>query len=200
MTHPATRMAPLNRAEKSRVRFWPRRSAFTLIEIMLAVLLMALLASAAALSFSQPLQAARAQDAIESVRATDEGCRQVARRFGRPLSLSFDLDAGTLSRIEGDRATHRLSLPHGCRIQELRTAARRVSAGQMAVRFSPLGIARTYAVRLAGTGTNQWMLVSGISGEVSLIKHEAQLDAIFAATASRGENPSAPDAPGNDAD
>ena len=73
-----------------------RRSAFALIEIMMAVLLMALLASAAALSFSEPLRAARAKDAIEMVRFFDETSRQSARRFGRPVRISFNLSANKI--------------------------------------------------------------------------------------------------------
>src|SRR5438105_1542102 len=75
-----------------------RRRAFTLIETMLVILLMALLASAVTLSFARPLRAARAQDAIEMVRSFDGMCRQVARRFGQPVTLTYDLSEGRIVR------------------------------------------------------------------------------------------------------
>jgi hypothetical protein len=53
---------------------------------------------------------------------------------------------------------------------------------------------------LKGTGFDRWLLVSGLSGEVSPIQNEAQLDAIFTATAARDETARPDPAPGNDAD
>ena len=175
-----------------------RRSAFTLIEIMMAVLLMALLASAAALSFSEPLRAARAKDAIEMVRFFDETSRQTARRFGRPVRISFNLSGNKISRYIGEQMSYETSLPHGCRIRQVRTAARRDAEGEIEIPCSPRGITRTYGVHLTGTGVDTWMLIAGLTGEVSLIKDEAQLDAIFAATATRREAEDAPEAPPGD--
>src|SRR5215471_6908216 len=73
------------RASPPAKRVGARPTAFTLIEIMLAVLIVGLLASAAALSFRQPIRAARAQDAVELIRSFDAGAREVARRFAKPL-------------------------------------------------------------------------------------------------------------------
>ena len=174
------------------------RRAFTLIEIMMAVLLMALLASAAAMSFSEPLRAARAKDAIELVRFFDESSRQAARRFGRPIRLSFDLSANKIARMAGEQKLYEATLPHGCRIRQIRTAARRAADGEIDIPCSPRGVTRTYGVHLTGSGVDAWMLISGFSGEVSLIKDEAQLDAIFAATATRREAQDAPEIPTGD--
>lgn len=175
-----------------------RRSAFTLIEIMMAVLLMALLASAAALSFSEPLRSARAKDAIEMVRFFDEASRQSARRFGRPVRTSFDLASEKISRYIGEQMSYETALPHGCRIRQIRTAARRAAEGEFEIPCSPRGITRTYGVHLTGSGVDTWMLIAGLTGEVSLIKDEAQLDAIFAATATRREADDTAEAPPGD--
>ena len=176
------------------------QAAFTLIELMLAIVVLSLLASAAALSFNRPIQAARAQDSIELVRSFDEGARQVARRFNRPVVLRFDLQSAELSRIEDGQTTYQSKLPPGCRIREVRTAARRTVDGDVQVPCSALGATRTYAVHLTGTGFDRWLLVSGLSGEVTAIHDEAQLDAIFTTTAARNESRPVGDAPGNDAD
>jgi len=175
-----------------------RRSAFTLIEIMMAVLLMAMLASAAALSFSEPLRSARAKDAIEMVRFFDEASRQSARRFGRPVRTSFDLASEKISRYIGEQMSYETALPHGCRIRQIRTAARRAAEGEFEIPCSPRGITRTYGVHLTGSGVDTWMLIAGLTGEVSLIKDEAQLDAIFAATATRREADDTAEAPPGD--
>jgi hypothetical protein len=170
---------------------------------MVAVLVMALVASAAALSFTKPLRIARQQDAVELVRSFDAGCRDAARRFGRNVRLSFNLSDGRVARLEGDRTTHQATLPHGTRIRMLRTAARRVSDGRIDIPCSAAGLTRTYAVRLSGAGFEQWVLVAGITGDVTLVQDEAQLDAIFAATATRADAAAAsssPDPDGDDAD
>src|SRR5689334_14764707 len=129
---------------------------FTLIEIMVAVLLLALLASAAALSFAKPLREARAIDAIETVSSFDESARTAARRSGRSVVLRYDLAGNTLFRDEGAgearAARQRLKLPYGFRVAQVRTAARRASEGQAEIVCSGLGVTRTYAVRVDGTG------------------------------------------------
>src|SRR5260221_9873356 len=167
---------------------------------MFAVLLLALLASAAAMSFSKPLRATRAQDAVELIRSFDDSARQTARRLGHPVQLRFDLPTARLARLEGERLTYQSPLPHGVRIAQVRTAARRALDGQIEIACSPQGLTRTYAVRLVGAGSDQWLLVSGFSGHVAAIKDEAQLDAIFQSTASRAEAITGRDPPGDDAD
>ena len=68
---------------------------------MLAVLLMALLASALSLSFSKPLQAAHAQDTVELIRNFDSSARQAATNSGRSVRLVFDLSSNTLLQKDG---------------------------------------------------------------------------------------------------
>jgi prepilin-type N-terminal cleavage/methylation domain-containing protein len=180
-------------------RYVPRR-AFTLVEIMLAVLLMGLLASAAALSFSKPLQAARAQDAAEQIRFFDESCRLAARRFGREVWIVFDLSGGTLSRKEGGRETYRSQLPHGCRISAIRTSEHRASDGELEIPCSPLGITHTYAVRIDSPASKQWLLVSGLGGTVTRINDDTKLDSIFSTIAPRQERDGSNEPAGDDAD
>ena len=61
--------------------------AFTLIELMLAVVLLALLTGAAALSFVKPVHAARSRQAIELVKRADATAREEAQRSGDPVLL-----------------------------------------------------------------------------------------------------------------
>ena len=176
-------------------------TAFTLIEMMLVVLVMGLLASAAALSFARPMRAARWRDAIEMVRAFDANSREQARRFGRGIGMGFDLAENRVVRREEGRVTYQASLPAGVKVREVRTAARRAVEGEIEIPCSRAGATRTYAVHLTGSGMDQWLLVSGLGGEISTIKDEGQLDSIFAATATRRDSQSAAQGPlGDDAD
>jgi prepilin-type N-terminal cleavage/methylation domain-containing protein len=156
--------------------------AFTLIELMLAVLLLALLASAAALSFSQPIRAARLHDAIEQLRAFDATARQAAVSSGHSVRLAFDLGAGTLARRDEGGRTLRFqsTLPPGFRVDELRIGGHTASSGQALLDISPLGASRTYALHLRGPSTDQWLLIAGMSGQMAIISNELALDTIFA--------------------
>jgi prepilin-type N-terminal cleavage/methylation domain-containing protein len=158
--------------------------AFTLIELMLAVLLLALLTSAAALSFSAPLRAARAQDAIAQLREFDQSARRAAIASGRAVRMVFDLSDASLLRRDGpqlDQRRAQTALPHGFRVDEVRIGEHRESVGEALVDISPLGLSRTYALHVVGSSFDQWLLVAGMSGEVKAISDEAEISIIFEA-------------------
>ncbi len=137
-------------------------SGFTLIELMIAVVLLALLTGMAALSFVRPIRAARAHQTIEMIRRCDAMARQEAERFGRPVLLDFDLSAQTLTR---DSIVSKI--PASDAIRELRTSEASVYDGEYSLRVSPLGLSRTYALHLVGPDSDQWLLIAGLSGETT---------------------------------
>ena len=143
---------------------------FTLVEVMVAILLMALLASAAALSFSGSLRTARSREALELLRSFDSAARDVARRSNRETRIVFDFSNDTLSRREGadlDNLVSLVHLPSGYRIEALRTAGQSFEDGQAVVDCSGLGISRSYAAHLIGPGLDRWVLVAGMTGEMT---------------------------------
>ena len=163
-----------------------RRAGFTLIEIMVAVLLLALLASAVTLSFGAPLRRARAAQAVDQIRSIDSAARQAARRFNRPMTLSIDLDSGELEcrdSTRGGAAMFRAALPASHRIEEVRTPGQRVNGGGETLQISPGGYSRSYAIRLPGA----WIMVSGLSGQLRVIDDENQIDSIFSALPPRND-------------
>ena len=158
------------------------RSAFTLIELIVAVLLLSLLASAAVMSFSQPLRGARLQDTIDQIRSFDATARRAAVASGRECRLEFDLASKTLSRRDGDGLAvlrSRASLAPSFRISDVRIGIHSTSVGEAVVDVSPMGASRTYALHLIGPATDQWVLFAGLSGDMTLVKDEAMLDEIF---------------------
>ena len=161
---------------------------FTLIETMLAVLLMALLASAVALTFSRPLQRARAEDAADLVVAFDAAARQAAVAGGRPVRLRLDLADATLERYEGD-ATLRAhaQLPTGCRLDRVRVGRRTQSAGAADVDVSAHGWGRSYDVHLTGPNLDRWVCFAGLTGLATEVTDDRAL-------------PTPPPTPGYDAD
>jgi prepilin-type N-terminal cleavage/methylation domain-containing protein len=167
--------------------------AFTLMEIMVVIAIMALLTSAAALSFTGPLRAAQAQDAIEQVRAFDASSRLYARRFGKETTLVFDVSTQTLARREGVRhePVYQAHLPRGCSIERVRCGDRIADSGEIAIPCSSLGLTRSYTVHLVGPSTDRWISFAGLSGEMTVTAHDPDDANNFAA-------PPAP--PRNDAD
>jgi prepilin-type N-terminal cleavage/methylation domain-containing protein len=153
-----------------------RRRGFTLIEVMLAVLLMALLTSAAALHFAGGLRLARSHDAVQELRDFDARSRLFARRYGRGVQIVFDLTANHVSRLEGKRDDDprcQINRPSGCRVAEVRVGGRVFAdGGQARVRISPMGLSQSYAVRLSGPELDLWVVVAGLTGETTPVQDE----------------------------
>jgi len=146
---------------------------------MAVIVIIGLLSTGAVMTFSRPLAASRAQEALGQVRALDSSARQFARRFNRPLEIVFDLSNQTVARRERDRVVFQASLPRGCRIEEVRFATRSESIGEVSVECSGAGLSKSYAVHLVGSQLDQWLVFAGLSGQVSQLQDASQLDNIF---------------------
>src|SRR3954453_11891082 len=167
------------------------RGAFTLVETMVAVIIVGLLAGAVTWSFRAPLRRARMAEAIEQVKYLDASSRAFARRFGRNVDVVYDVSEGTLERRENARAeaSFHAAIASPFRIEAVRTRVRTEGYGEAAIAVSPLGISQTYAVKLAGPEAQRWVVVTGLGGEILTLADDAQVEAIFAKIA-----------PGRDAD
>jgi prepilin-type N-terminal cleavage/methylation domain-containing protein len=164
-----------------------RARGFTLIEMMAVIIIIALLSTAAALSFSHTLAAARAREAFGQVQSLDASARQFARRWGRTIQIVLDLSNRTLARRERNVNTFVTSLPSGCRIDEVRMSSRRESVGEVSIECSANGLSRTYAVHVVGPQLDQWLVFAGLSGQVTKVNDVSQLDAIFPQAAARDD-------------
>lgn len=157
----------------------PRR-AFSLVELLAAIVVLALLTAGAAWTFGGPLRRAQLGEAVEQVRSFDATGRQFARNAGRECTLALDLDDGVLTRIEaGGRETFRAVVARPCRIDEVRTARRRYDGGQAVVAVSGLGLSESYAVKMSAGGDVRWVVFAGLSGESRAVSDEAMVDEIL---------------------
>ena len=158
------------------------RRAFTLVEVMVAVLILALVSTAAALSFSHPLDVARLDDACRDVQQFDAATRELARSTGKPVRMTFDL-SGDLVRRQGGRAADaeaRFALPTAIQLTEVRVEGEAFATGAVQVDASPLGWTRSYAVRFTARSGERWLLISGVSGQATRLNDVRELDAIEA--------------------
>jgi prepilin-type N-terminal cleavage/methylation domain-containing protein len=157
-----------------------RNSAFTLVEVMAVVLILALLAGAAAWSFARPLTRARTSEAIDLITSFDASSRLAARRFGRGVDMQFELSDQALIRREGGQVTYRVNLPPGFAIEQIRTAGRVRDAGEVTVECSRMALSPSYALKLIGPGgLERWLVVAGLSGQVTAARDDADVDAIL---------------------
>jgi prepilin-type N-terminal cleavage/methylation domain-containing protein len=157
---------------RGRVELRRRLRAFTLIETMLAVLIMALLASAAALSFAAPLRAARSREALDQIFAADRAARQLSRDAARPVRLSFDPSNGVVARFSGGQMQSRIVLPASFQIGAVLVGRRAFRSSIADIEFSTSGFSPTYAVHLAGPGINCWIVFAGLTGQTSVMSDE----------------------------
>ena len=160
-------------------------SAFTLVETMVAVTLLALLVAGTALTFARPLHRARAVEAVEQVRYLDASTRELARRTGRPAEIVCDLAEQTLSRREGGRTTYQTRLATPVRVEAVRTPGRDIDSGSHAIPVSALALSPSYALKLSGPDGPRWLLVSGLSGESQTLTDDAQVEHILAQASPR---------------
>jgi prepilin-type N-terminal cleavage/methylation domain-containing protein len=156
-----------------------RRRAFTLVELMAAVLILALLSTAAALSFSHPLAAARLADACRELQRFDASARELGRATGKPVRMMLSLSDDVLIRRQGGGSADaaRVPMPAGVHLAELRIGGESFTAGEVEVDASPVGWTRTYAVRLVGHSGERWMLFAGVSGQATRVSDVRELDA-----------------------
>ncbi len=156
---------------------------FTLIEMMLAVLLLALLSSAAALTFSGQLKEAQTRDSLEQLRSFDETTRLFARRYGHAEKIVFDLTANTLSRRDGpDGAAVRaqVSWPTGFWVDEIRVGSAGAVRSGSTIDVSASGISPSYAIRLRGPELDQWVLFAGLTGDMTKVPDEQTMATLLA--------------------
>ncbi|HEY7115769.1 MAG TPA: type II secretion system protein [Tepidisphaeraceae bacterium] len=164
-----------------------RARGFTLIEVMIAVVILGILAGATALAFTGPLHRARTVEAIEQLRYLDASARDLARRTGRSVTLAFDLSENILERRDrpGGPAVFRANIPSPLRIDAVWRGRQRITDGQAQIAVSPLALSETYAVKLAAPQGERWLLVSGLSGQTKVLNDDAQVESILEATTPR---------------
>lgn len=185
------------RSKLVRTSFAPAfiRPAFSLVEVTMVLLLAGLLASMVALSLAGPAQVMRLEDALDRIAQCDRRARLYARRFGRPLQLTFRLDSGEISatsssldesaddaRFTQDQTelTLRTDLPDRFHLVRLLVADQKIEAGQVSLPCSSNGQTPSYALGLTSPrDAQQWVVVAGLTGQVTRVKDEAEAQGVL---------------------
>lgn len=176
------------------------RGGFTFIEVIAVVALLGLLAGGTAYYLADQVQASSSDSAVGQLAYADRLTRLRARRLGRECVLRVDLDEQTVTRFEAvgrdlDNRSAGLNLPVRCRIQEVWTVGlmngieanpsglAKCDNGVVDIAYSRAGRSATYALKLLSHESACWVVVAGLTGEVTVEDNEEQLHNLFSTLA-----------------
>lgn len=163
-----------------------RRTGFSLLELTVVLLIMAIVASAVVLNTRGPMHNARADEIVARIGEFDRLTRSSAQQQDIPLRLVVDIPAGTIRRVIGDddeNFTPPLTLPSHCRIDAVRIGERRLIRGSAVIECSRQGITPSYAIHLIfDDDRSVWLLVAGLTGQFTTLENETELQDIWQAT------------------
>ena len=153
-----------------------RTSAFSLVELVVVLAIVAVLAGGVMLSVRSHLARARLMAACRLLAAWDAETRQAARAADRPLLLRI-ASSGTV-RLPG-RKPRRLG--RGIVADRLWTQRQATRQGTLNVVVATTGQSETYAVRLTSSGrVSRWVVVLGGSGQVLELEDTREVQALLA--------------------
>jgi prepilin-type N-terminal cleavage/methylation domain-containing protein len=153
-----------------------KNRGFSLVELTLVLLLLALVAGAVTLRVQGPLRRSRMQDALDQVRGFDRLARHFAAEQDRPIRLVIDLDTQKFWRAEKGKDAPLGSvfeLPSGVAVTKVRLGSEELAAGRVELPCSRAGLTPSYALCVSGPKNDlRWLLFSGLTGESSELDNE----------------------------
>ena len=154
------------------------RAAFTLIEVMVACAILAIIAGVVALSLRGRIRATQLAQANSQIEAADRAARNIARNNGLGATISFDARDNEV-RVQVARRVHKIvRLPAAVTLGSVRVGRGRSRAADGLV-VSPLGQSPTYAVELTYGEQSRWIVVAGLSGQAFRTQKTEQVDALL---------------------
>ena len=146
-----------------------RRSAFSLIELSVVLVIMALIAAVVTLRIQGPLATATESDVADRIRQFDHVTREQARRQGRELRIVFDGGAGQLRRTTAsgsETVGQAFRLPGTWRIARVVADGGIELGASVGLAVSAGGLSCSYAVRIEDDhGRGMWIGFAGLTGE-----------------------------------
>jgi len=158
-----------------------RRDAFSLIEIMVALVILALAAGVVALRLDGPLARMSVRDALSAVGEFDAATRTWARHQDKPAQIVIDLDTGTLLRqdADGQKIGKPLTLPSACRMEKLALPHAEHTTGKIILPCSRQGRTHSYAIKIRRGDRGGWLLLPGLGGEAMVMENDEEVTTIL---------------------
>ena len=143
-----------------------RRRAFSLIELVVVLVLMAVMASVATISIRGAVVRQRLSRAAEVVEQFDTALRRQARYQRRKVVGVIDRSQGRMTVDPGNDRPISFELPNHTSIDSIRFGRSRPSRSDSRVLADSDGSSTSYAVRLSVGETKRWVLLIGGTGQV----------------------------------
>lgn len=159
-----------------------RGSAFTLIELVAVITLLAVLAATTLVTVQDPLQQAQLKRAVSGIASVDRRVRAAAGGH-QGGELRIDLDRGQIYPVWASRRGPRLhyQLPRSVQIDRARTRRQRADSGRLRLAVTASGLTDMYAVRLSTSrGHQAWLLVLGTTGQTLILENDSDVERYFA--------------------
>lgn len=169
---------------------WERSAcAFTLIEIVVVLFLMALLASLIAVSANGMIRGATLEEVVAQIGSLDQEARRTAKRSGKSIELYIDTETKQLTLRNVDHQTEPplgvFSLPNTLEIGE----AWRLNRGEsqsdsvLVIRYEPDGTSTAWGLTLTDISSGETLnaiLVLGMTGQMTQWKDHEEAQIILA--------------------
>ncbi len=144
------------------------RTAFTLIELGVTIVILSVAALAITVRYRGVLATRGHEDALDRIRYIDAMARAAARRQDRPLSIEFDLTVGRILCVDPD-TNQSMGLEESfdaeTRLARLASAESSISSGRMALVVSRHGWTADYALAVERpSGQQEWIIFPGLTG------------------------------------
>ncbi|MGI9470654.1 MAG: pilus assembly FimT family protein [Rubripirellula sp.] len=157
-----------------------RRTAFTLLEVVVVMVIIGILSTLAVMSLSGTMDRYRLDRAIETVELFDARARRQASNRRAPVDATIHLQRNRL-QIESSNgpAARVFSLPGGVEIASVRLSRKSVVGSELDLRYNQDGISPSYAVELKRGKHSRWLVVLGVSGQIVQLDGEREIDDIL---------------------
>lgn len=154
-------------------------SGFTLLELIVVVVIIALLSSLVIVSLSGTLGQYELGLAAESIERFDARARREARRDNAPVMALIER-GGSRIQIQSRKDRHSsVRLPGKVIVKQVRIRRRVIAGRQLELQYSAAGTSPTFAIEIERGNVTRWLLVLGMSGQVVALDREEQVDEIL---------------------
>jgi prepilin-type N-terminal cleavage/methylation domain-containing protein len=157
--------------------------AFTLIELLVVLVIISLVAASVVLSSTGMWRQASMEATITRLESLDQHMRSYARSRGKSCELEFDTFEDHVRKVyKLNQRTDQpaIFLGRGFQLERIRMPGSSSIRRKQNVRFHANGTSLTYALGFRSVDNEtQWLLFAGISGQLTRLNSERDLNAAF---------------------
>ena len=145
------------------------RQAFTLLEMVTVLAIVAIAASLVVVNYREPVNNARLEHAFETIGRLDQRVRHWCKTNNTPARIRVDLDRGVFvaeNGIGSPLAIPEAAIPNGMKLKELRIMGRNRFGRDTVIQYTSHGTTRCWAFSVAYSGNRErYQFIIGATGQ-----------------------------------